>query len=288
MLHRTAFRASSMYKQFCVINANNISVLCMSGIAAYIRVSTEQQKEEDSHENQRERIQEWAGRQGYDGIDWYEDIAISGQADDRAAYQQLLEEYDQYEAVVVRELSRFGRDPLTVLQDVEEIAESDTQFVSITENFDTSSAMGKAFVRMVAVINGMYADLRREQAIKAAERRKEEGKPVGRPKKLDEELRREVFDLREKGVSYQAIARVIESNPNGPDSISRETIRRYCDEADVEPNARTEFRNRVQYCRACLGSPPFCGWLNPDSAREWVILVHGLSTREWSSYRGRT
>lgn len=45
-----------MYKQFCVINANNISVLCMSGIAAYIRVSTEQQKEEDSHENQRERI----------------------------------------------------------------------------------------------------------------------------------------------------------------------------------------------------------------------------------------
>lgn len=28
--------------------------------------------------------------------------------------------------------------------------------------------------------------------------------------------------------------RVIESEPDGPDEISRETIRRYCDEADVE------------------------------------------------------
>ena len=29
-------------------------------VAAYVRVSTEQQKAEGSHENQRERIQQWA------------------------------------------------------------------------------------------------------------------------------------------------------------------------------------------------------------------------------------
>ena len=206
----------------------------MSEIAAYIRVSTEKQKEDGSHENQRERIEEWATRNGYENIDWYEDIAISGQSDDRDSYHDLLDSYGEYEAVVVRELSRFGRDPLTVLQDVEDIVDSDTEFVSITEDFDTSSAMGKAFVRMVAVINGMYADLRREQAIKAAERRKEQGKPVGRPRKLDDEQLREVYDLREKGVSYTAIARVIESKPDGPEEISRETIRRYCDDADVQ------------------------------------------------------
>ena len=209
--------------------------MCMSEIAAYIRVSTEKQKEDGSHENQRERIEEWATRNGYENIDWYEDIAISGQSDDRDSYHDLLDSYGEYEAVVVRELSRFGRNPLTVLQDVEDIVESDTEFVSITEDFDTSSAMGKAFVRMVAVINGMYADLRREQAIKAAERRKEQGKPVGRPRKMDDEQLREVYDLREKGVSYTAIARVIESKPDGPEEISRETIRRYCDDADVEP-----------------------------------------------------
>jgi len=204
-------------------------------VAAYVRVSTEQQKADDSHVNQRERIEQWADRNGYDSIDWFKDIAVSGQSENREHYQRLMDSYQEYDAVVVRELSRFGRDPLTVLQDVEEIVDSDTEFVSITEDFDTSSAMGKAFVRIVAVINGMYADLRREQAVRAAERRRENGEPVGRPKKLNDELRAEAFDLRRKGVSYQAIARVVESKPNAPESISRETIRRYCNEAEVTP-----------------------------------------------------
>ena len=202
-------------------------------VAAYVRVSTEQQKAEGSHENQRDRIRSWADRNGHDDIEWFEDIAVSGQSDNREAYERLIDSYADHDAVVVRELSRFGRDPLTVLQDVEAIVESDTEFVSITEDFDTSSAMGKAFVRIVAVINGMYADLRREQAVRAAEKRKEQGLNVGRPKKLDDELLTEVYDLRRKDVSYTAIARVIESKPNGPESISRETIRRYCNEADL-------------------------------------------------------
>ena len=206
----------------------------MGDVAAYVRVSTEEQKREGSHENQREQIKEWADRNGHETIEFYEDIAISGQSDNREDYQRLMEQYAEYDAVVVRELSRFGRDPLTVMQDVEGIIESDTDFISVTENFDTSTAMGKAFLRMLSVINGMYADLRREQAIKAAERRKENGEPVGRPKKLTDELRAEVFDLRRKGVSYSAIARVMEDKPNGPDEISRETIRRYCNEAGVE------------------------------------------------------
>jgi site-specific DNA recombinase len=205
----------------------------MSQIAAYIRVSTQEQKDDGSHENQRERIKEWADRNDYVSIEFYEDTAVSGQSDNRESYQQLMDDYTDYDAVVVRELSRFGRDPLTVMQDVEDIIESDTDFVSVTENFDTSTAMGKAFLRMLSVINGMYADLRREQAIKAAERRKANGEPVGRPKKLTDELRAEVYDLRRKGVSYSAIARIMEDKPNGPDKISRETIRRYCDGADV-------------------------------------------------------
>ena len=206
-------------------------------VAAYVRVSTEQQRDDESHINQRERIESYVERSKYGGIEWFEDIAVSGQSENREAYHELMERFGEFDAVIVRELSRFGRDPLTVLQDVEKIVQSDTEFVSITEDFDTSSAMGKGFLRIVGVINGMYADLRREQAIKAAERRKEQGLPVGRPKKLDERLRAEAFDLRRKGVSYSAIARVVESKPDGPDDISRETIRRYCDEADVEVEA---------------------------------------------------
>jgi len=201
-------------------------------VAAYVRVSTQQQKDEGSHVNQREEIERWIRRSEYDDVEFFEDIAVSGQSDNREAYADLLEQYHAYDAIVVRELSRFGRDPLTVLRDVEDIIESETEFVSINEDFDTSTAMGRAFVRLVAVINGMYADLRREQAIRAAERRKEQGLKLGRPKKLDDALIREVHDLRDKGVSYAAIARIMESEPNGPESISGRTIQRYCRGSD--------------------------------------------------------
>lgn len=212
----------------------------MSKIAAYIRVSTEEQKEEGSHRNQAERIEKWAETNGYDDVGFFQDIAISGQSDEREAYHELMNRYDEFEAVVVRELSRFGRDPLTVMQDVEDIIESDTDFISISEDFDTSSAMGRAFLRILSVINGMYADLRREQAIRTAERRKEEGLPVGRARKLADHpgLREEVFDLRTKGVSYSAIGRIIEDKPTGPDEISKSTIMRECKNAGVEPGGK--------------------------------------------------
>jgi len=99
----------------------------MTDVAAYVRVSTQQQKDEGAHESQRDSIRSWAEQSGYnpdEDIEWYQDIAISGQADNRGEYSKLMERYDDYEIVVVRELSRFGRDPLTVLQDVEEIIDS--------------------------------------------------------------------------------------------------------------------------------------------------------------------
>jgi DNA invertase Pin-like site-specific DNA recombinase len=197
-------------------------------IAAYVRVSTEQQKEEGSHESQRESIEQWADRNDVAQIEWFEDLAISGQSENREAYSELMDCYDQYDAVVVRELSRFGRDPLTVMEDIEAITESDTEFISVTESFDTSSAMGKAFVRLLAVINGMYADLRREQAIRSAERRRERGEPVGRPKKLQGDQLEFVYDLRDKGLSYAAIATLVEDEYGV--SLSRSTVKRYCDD----------------------------------------------------------
>lgn len=200
----------------------------MSEIAAYIRVSTRKQKEEGSHENQREEIAAWADRQGYESVEFYEDIAISGRDDSRPEFNELLDCYDEYDAVVVRELSRFGRSPEKNVQQILEITESETDFISIKEDFDTTTANGRLFMRMLSAFNGWFAEQRREMALAAAERRREKGEPLGRPKKLNAAQRDEVRDLRDKGVSYTAIARVMEAQTDTPDSISRETIRRYC------------------------------------------------------------
>jgi DNA invertase Pin-like site-specific DNA recombinase len=201
--------------------------------AAYIRVSTEQQKEDDSHIRQRQRMEDWAEEQQVD-IEFFEDIAISGQSDERDSYDELMDQFREYEYVVVRELSRFGRDPVNVLNDVEKIAETeDVEFVSVTEQMlDTTSAHGKLMVRLIASINGFHADLRREQAQRMVERRKEKGLPVGRPKKLDGEQMEEALEWRRKGLSYSAIATLIKDTHNV--EVSESTIYRYCQEHDVE------------------------------------------------------
>lgn len=229
----------------------------MSEIAAYVRISSRKQRDDASHIGQRETIADWAESNGHgpgnwkqyhetdsdgelaswesiDGkqtgdIEWFEDIAISGQSDEREAYNRLMDRYGEFDILVFRELSRFGRDPVRVTKDAQEIMESGVEFVSIKEpEWDSTSAAGKFLMRQFANMNAFYADLRREQAIRAAERRKEQGLPLGRPQKIDDpKLLNEIQELHEAGVSYASIARVMESKPEGPDEISRETIRRY-------------------------------------------------------------
>lgn len=202
-------------------------------IAAYIRVSTQKQKDDNSHVRQRERIQDWADREGYDDIDWYEDIAISGRDDDRPEFQDLMDSYEDYDAIVVRELSRFGRSPEKNVTQIMTITESDVDFISLKEDLDTTTANGRLFLRILSAFNGWFAEQRREVALAAAERRRGKGEPLGRPKKLDESQIEEVRELHDYGVSYTAIARIMEDKPSGPESISRETIRRYCKEQEA-------------------------------------------------------
>lgn len=205
-------------------------------VAGYVRVSTEQQKEEESHKRQRERLEEWADRNGHElvapGVDgqFYEDIAISGQSNDRPQYETMFEHLGRFDAIAVRELSRFGRSLRQVLQDIELLQERGVEFISVTENFDTSDAMGKAFMQMIGVFNEFWANLARERALENVERRREKGEPLGRPKKLDTQELDQVREWRDKGLSYGTITTLVKEQ-FGKD-VSRQSIYRYCKEGE--------------------------------------------------------
>lgn len=190
-------------------------------IAGYVRVSTEIQKEQGSHENQRQRLEDWAEREGHD-IDIFEDIAISGQSDQRQAYNKMIKKCKEgkYDMVVVRELSRFGRNLKTVLEDIEQLAENNVKFKSLRENFETESAMGRVLLQMIGVFNEFWSNISRERAIESAERRKQQGLPVGRPRKLSKKEEEELRWLREeKGLSYTALGKYFD--------VSRSTAYKY-------------------------------------------------------------
>jgi len=201
-------------------------------VAGYVRVSTEQQKEEGSHIRQREQLEQWADRRDHD-IEIFEDIAISGQSDDRPEYDEMMNRATEFDAVAVRELSRFGRSLQTVLRDIETLADQDVDFVSISEDFSTESAMGKAMMQMIGVFNEFWANLARERANEMVQRRREEGKPIGRPRKVDDDTLEQIHEWRDSGLSYAAIATLVEDIIGEP--IDRKTIYRYCkDEQEVD------------------------------------------------------
>jgi len=127
--------------------------------AGYIRVSTEMQVERDSLINQEEMIANFARSRGKE---WkiYRDAGISAKDKDRPAFQAMLNDIkkDLVEAVVVTKLDRITRrlNDLIFLKDFFE--ENGVAFISITQNLDTSTPMG----RFSFYILGLVAELERE------------------------------------------------------------------------------------------------------------------------------
>jgi len=197
-------------------------------VAGYVRVSTEQQREEGSHETQREQLEEWAARHDHD-LEVFEDIAISGQSDERPAYQDMMDRLDEFELVAVRELSRFGRSLQQVLRDIERLDEHGVEFTSITEDFSTDSAMGTAMLQMIGVFNEFWANLARERAHENVQRRRESGEPIGRPRKLSEDQIEQVREWHDMGLGYASIVPLVE-DAYGVE-VSDTTIYRYCQDA---------------------------------------------------------
>lgn len=195
-------------------------------VAGYVRVSTEQQKADGSHDRQRERLQSWADQEGHD-LTIYEDIAISGQSDERDAHDQLMDDLDEYDAVVVRELSRWGRSLQKTLNDIERLDSADVGFISLTErNIDTTTPDGRLLLNIKGALDQYWSDIAQERAREVAQRRKEQGLQVGRPTKLDEEQIEQVREWHDMGLGYSSIPPLVE-DAYGVE-VSKTTVYRYC------------------------------------------------------------
>lgn len=195
-------------------------------VAGYVRVSTEQQQAEGSHENQRDRLEDWADREGH-SIEIFEDIAISGQSDEREAHQDLMQRLDEFDAVVVRELSRWGRSLQKTLNDIDELDRHDVGFISLTEkNIDTTTPDGRLLLNIKGSLDQYWSDVAQERAREVVQRRKEQGKPVGRPKKLTDKQIEQVREWHEMGLGYTSIVPLVE-DAYGVD-VTKSTVYRYC------------------------------------------------------------
>lgn len=92
----------------------------------------------------------------------YEDEGFSGGNTDRPQYKLMMKDAQnkKFQAVVCYRLDRISRNVLDFSKTLEELSEKNISFVSISEQFDTSTPMGRAMTYIASV----FSQLERETA----------------------------------------------------------------------------------------------------------------------------
>ena len=178
--------------------------------AAYIRIS----QEDETPENQRLAILEWASRQGLEVAGFFIDEAVSGAVPprERPKYRAMLEfcRDNGVRNVIFYDVSRLGRNLEETLYELKRLLEEGFNVYFVYPDFlnQINDPMMKKFVISMFA---WFAELYRYDIIQRTkaglERARREGKHIGRPRK--EVDMRKVMELRKKGVSYRDIAKIM-------------------------------------------------------------------------------
>jgi len=132
-------------------------------VGIYIRVSTQEQAQEGySIDAQTDRLTNFCKAKEWSIFKIYTDGGFSGSNINRPAMQQLINDINLHniDCVLVYKLDRLSRsqkDTLFLIEDL--FLKNNVEFVSMNENFDTSTPFGRATIGMLSV----FAQLEREQ-----------------------------------------------------------------------------------------------------------------------------
>ena len=188
----------------------------------YIRNST--LKQENSVETQRKQIKDYCEINNLvlDQIIIDEGISGGGDKTDlRKGYNQIIDLIDQGEVdnLVVISISRWGRNLGETYKSVKLMGDKDTKFISIKENIDTSSPVGRFTLNILSSLYEMELEMIRERTKDTMKYKKENNlvyskTPFGfdrvgdhlveNPK--EKRLIKKMNTLKDKGFSYNDIS----------------------------------------------------------------------------------
>lgn len=108
---------------------------------------------------------------------------MSGMKDERPELRKLLLYARKGDILVVYKLDRLGRSTKRLIELSEELEQREIELVSIRDSIDTTTAVGKAMFKMLAVLAEMERDLISERTRAGLESARARGRSGGRPKK---------------------------------------------------------------------------------------------------------
>ena len=157
----------------------------------------------------------------------YVDEGVSGSKDRRPALDRLMADAraGRLDLVAVWRFDRFARNTAHLLAAMDEFRALGVHFVSLREQVDTSTPMGKAMFTIISAIGELERDLIRERVVAGVRRAQAAGKHCGRPR-VDLDLRPALALLRE-GRSLKEVSAILK--------LSRATLRRRLRETGAWP-----------------------------------------------------
>ena len=199
-------------------------------VAVYCRVSTADQ----SCGRQERDLLAFAARAGYEVVGVFKETG-SGVRLDRAQRGKViaLAQARQIDAVLVTELSRWGRSTLDLLETLRELETRRVSVIALSGiTFDLSSATGRMMATMLSGIAEFERDLLRERVRSGLAAAKARGKKLGRQlgeRPKSDRLAPKVLALVAQGRSYRLIGRELGLSKNtvaaivkrsrGPDGV---------------------------------------------------------------------
>ena len=132
----------------------------MKRVALYMRVSTQEQAENgNSLEFQKEKLEAYCKLHEYKIVGEYVDAGVSGAKFNRPALDRLKDNVEKIDIVLIYKLDRLSRsikDTMLLIEDF--FKPNNIDLISLSENFDTSQAIGMATVGMLST----FAQLERD------------------------------------------------------------------------------------------------------------------------------
>lgn len=211
-------------------NPQTTGVGQIRSVRCYIRVSTEEQATFGySLDAQRQRLEEEQARRGWRCAGWYVEEGRSAKNTNRPELRRMLSELQPGEIVMVLKLDRLTRSVRDLDELLRTFEEKKVLFQSASENFETVTASGRLFVRLVAEIAQWEREVIAERSAMGKRQKVENGEwqggpvpfgylaaPSGKMKGKKELLKlipdpetahlvAEVFDLYRSGLGVRAI-----------------------------------------------------------------------------------
>ena len=191
---------------------------------AYARVSTLLGQDP---ENQLVSIRQLGQSRGFDLIQEFIDLGISGSKERRPALDEMVKaaRAGKFKVLIIYSIDRLARDTRHLLNLINELDHYGVSLISIREAIDFSTPMGQATLTIFGAVATLEKSIIQERIRTALATKKLIAQQnntswrCGRPIVVTKQVEMKIFDLRDKGHSIRGIARMLEISKSSVERV---------------------------------------------------------------------